>query len=300
MRYARLISKLYAEPLLLEPAAWHAFDHAFRNLMSGGMSSSRPINLPARLHDDNPDLDGSDDDEPSDAPAARHDRILELRSDITGAPTTAIIYIDGVLDKHVAMMDLICYGGCDLDDVDAALNQVANDNQIRNVLLVFNTPGGSVIGVPETAAKVAELARIKNVKSFSDSKCCSGGIYIASQASEFFVTESAYTGSIGVISGPFLDFSKALEKEGITATTIKSGKWKDTGSPVRPMTDDEKAMLQARSDKIMAMFTGAVKRGRPAMSKDAMQGQTFFGAEAVEVRLADAVLPDLNAALAQF
>ena len=285
MRYAHIIRKLYAEPLLLEQSAWRAFDHALRDVMQGGK-----IKLP-RI-----DIDDPEDSAPASSGPSRHDRIMEMPS-----LDTAVIYIDGVIDKHVALFDLQCYGGVDLDDVDAALEQVRKDDAIQNVLLVFNSPGGSVIGVPETAAKVAALAQTKNVKAFSDSICCSGAYYIASQASEFFVSPSTYIGSIGVISPPIIDISRALAKNGITTTTIKSGKYKDTGSMFRPITDDEIAMLQTRCDKIYGMFVDAIRSGRgQGVSDETMQGQVFFGDEAIDVGLADAVLPDLASALAQF
>lgn len=303
MRYSQIIRKLYAEPLLLEQSAWRAFDHALRNMILGsatvpvaGFGVSQKRTSIAKLHDDNPDLDGEDGPGPTSQPSTlRYQRIIKMPS-----LDTAVIYIDGVMDKHVSMMDLMCYGGCDLDDVDAALDQVRTDDAIQNVLLVFNSPGGGVIGVPETAAKVAALSRVKNVKAFSDSMCCSGAIYIASQATEFFITQSTYSGSIGVICPPIIDISKALAKEGVAVTTIKSGEYKDTGSMFRPITDDEIEMLQARCDKIYGMFTDAVNSGRPSVTNENMQGQLFFGSEAVEVGLADAVLPDLAAALAQF
>jgi signal peptide peptidase SppA len=310
MRYAHIIRKLYAEPLLIEESAWRAFDHALRDVMQRGkitlpevedgrlqMGDGRarhPATLSPIFHLQSPAR--ADIGDPEEVPALpRHCRIMDL-----AALDTAVIYVDGVIDKHVSMMDLMCYGGVDLDDVDAALDQVRKDDAIKNLLLVFNSPGGSVIGVPETAAKVAALSRIKNVKAFSDSICCSAGIYIASQASEFFVAPSTYSGSIGVISPPIIDISRALATQGITATTIKSGKFKDTGTPFRPITEEEIAMLQARCDKIYGMFTDAVRNGRGSVSDETMQGQTFFGDEAVEVGLADAVLPDLAAALAQF
>jgi len=296
MRYAQIIRKLYAEPLLIEQSAWRAFDHALRDLMQ----RDGKIKLP-RIEIDDP-ADPGDPESPTPA-TARHARILEMPS-----LDTAVIYVDGVIDKHVSLFELQCYGGCDLDDVDAALEQVSKDDAIANVLLVFNSPGGSVIGVPETAAKVAALSRIKNVKAFSDSICCSAAYYIASQASEFFVSSSTYSGSIGVMQPPIIDISKMLAKDGVTVTTIKSGKYKDTGSMFRPITDDEIEMLQARSEKIAGMFYDAVRNGRgtvgPRMgetvSDETMQGQIFFGDEAVDVGLADAVLPDLAAALAQF
>ncbi|TMJ17852.1 MAG: hypothetical protein E6G94_01270, partial [Alphaproteobacteria bacterium] len=140
MRYARILSKLYSQPLLLQPSAWHAFDHALRDVMETGR-----IQLPrmpaARIHDDNLDLEGSDDDCRPAAPARMFRGVLELRR-LAPAPIvaaigdhgpgelpndTAIIHFDGVLDKHISMMDMMCYGGVDLDDIDGALAFVAAD-----------------------------------------------------------------------------------------------------------------------------------------------------------------------------
>jgi signal peptide peptidase SppA len=310
MRYARLLSKLYAEPLLLQPAAWHAFDHALRSLMEGN-APSLPQAPVAKLHDDNPDL--YDEDDTPRSPVAKTPSFRGVLDLMRLAPDssqsfngeampndTAIIRFDGVIDKHVALMEMMCYGGVDLDDIDAALAYVAADANIQNVLLVFNSPGGSVIGVPETAARVAALARTKNVYTFSDSIICSAAIYIGSQASQLFVTPSTYSGSIGVIKPPILDFSKNLQQNGITPYIIKSGKFKDTGTQLRPPTAEELDLLQAQSDRIMGMFTAAVKAGRPRMSAENMEAQIFFGSEAVEVGLADAVVSSLDEVLAQF
>lgn len=278
MRYARILSKLYGEPLMLETRAWHAFDHALRNLMNGGTAT-----VPS----------GAAVPQGQTEKQYRNGRVLEIRTD------TALIYFDGVIDKHLSLFELDCYGGVDLDDIDAALAQVANDDQIRNVMLVFNSPGGSVIGVEETANKVYALGQEKNVKSFTDSVCASGAIYIASQATEFFATASSYVGSIGVILA-LLDFSKQLEMDGITPNIIKNGKYKGMGSALKPLTDEERAIFQATSNKIYGMFTAAVLRGRPDVSDETMQGQCFFGSDAVEAGLVDAIVPDLAAALAQF
>jgi protease-4 len=134
----------------------------------------------------------------------------------------------------------------------------------------------------------------------SDSICCSAGVFIASQASEFFVTQSAHTGSIGSIRPPIIDISEQLKANGVKATIIKAGKFKDTGTMLRPITQEEIAMLQDYVDRTNKLFKDAVKSGRPRMSADNMEGQIFFGRQAVEVGLADAVVADMAAALAAF
>lgn len=280
-----VLANLLSQPaLLLEPNAFNS--HA---ILNGHLRlEARPV--PAKT---------CCDDCQTELPA-RHDRILEIITPPEmSAASTAIIRVDGLMVKHVDPRDIDIFGLVDLDDVDAAIAQVANDEQIENVLFVFNTPGGCVIGVPETADRINQLAQIKNVKAFCDSICCSAGVYLATQASEFFVTKSAHTGCIGAIRPPILDISKALKAQGIEVTIIKRGKYKDIGSQLRPVTEDDKAMLDAYVGRVNSMFQAAVLRNR-RMSTDAMQGQVFFGDEAVDVGLADAVLADQPEALGQF
>jgi signal peptide peptidase SppA len=295
----RILSQLYSQPLMIEGNAWRAFEENAR----ASAVVSPPLPVAARL---------CGCDSPIPEPTPRYLNVLELRrlsadlsqsfnADMAMPNDTAIITVEGLIVKHAEEWECEFLGLTDLDDVDAALAQVAADANIRNLFLNFvNCPGGSVVGLPETAARVAALALVKNVIAFSDSQCTSAGVYIASQASEFFVTESTYSGSIGIIRPPIIDISEQLKANGVKATIIKSGKFKDTGTMLRPITPEEVAMLQATSDRIMGMFTAAVKSGRPKMSADNMQGQIFFGREAVEVGLADAVVADMNEALAAF
>ncbi len=296
MNQLRVLAHLYSQPLMIEQYAWDAFNHHAGDIGIPNESRARMCSSC----------------DPAEAPA-RYFNVLELmrlagdvsqsfNGESSALPNdTAIITFRDVIVKHADEFECKYLGLTDLDDIDAALAHVEADANIRNVLLRFiNSPGGSSIGVPETAARVEALARIKNVKTFNDSQCCSAGVYIGSQSNEFFVTPSAFTGSIGVVKPPILDFSKNLAMNGITPTIIKSGKFKDTGTQLRPPTQEEIDMLQRQSDRMMKMFRTAVKNGRPRMTVDAMEGQVFVGSEAVEVGLADAVVADLNEALAQF
>ena len=215
------------------------------------------------------------------------------------AVDTAVIYLSGVIDKHVQLMDLDCYGGVDLDDIDAALIQCGQDNAIKNVMLAFDTPGGSVVGVHETAMLVAELAARKNVFAFTDSLCASAGYYIASQASQIFTTYSASLGSIGVYCA-LLDYTQWLEDQGVQVNLIKAGKFKAMGAPFKKLTADERALLQERTNKIYDMFTDTVQSTRPQVSIDTMQGQCFFGEDNITVALADVVVKSLDEALGEF
>ena len=216
------------------------------------------------------------------------------------AADTVLIHMDGVIDKHISQFEMDCYGGYDLRDFDSALAAAAADPEIKNVMLVVNSPGGSVTGVPESAARVAELTAMnKNVFAFTEGLCCSAAYYIASQADQIYGTTSADVGSIGVYMA-LLDYTQAMRDEGVAVNFIKDGKFKGMGAPFKPLTDDERAMFQAEVSKIGEMFRAAVNSKRPGVSIDAMQGQSFFGDNALEAGLVDAIVPGLGAALAQF
>lgn len=202
----------------------------------------------------------------------------------------AVITIDGVIDKRVSSFDLDCYGGVDLADVDEALN-LAADPSISRVLLYVNSPGGSVTGTPETAARVAALAKIKRVEAFVDVMCCSAGYYIASQARKIAAAPSAIIGSIGVYMA-IIDATRAMEIKGYAVQMISSGKYKGMGAPWKPLNDEERAMLQAQCDAIYEAFTAAVTSKRPKVQSSTMQGQWFSGEQADDLYLVDELTLD--------
>jgi signal peptide peptidase SppA len=260
--YPRLFTKLFASPLMLHAPVRATFE---RELISQISAQRSGVSQPKA--------------------AAESERQYRQSRVFQKVGSVAVVSIEGVIDKRVSMMDLDCYGGCDLADVDNALNQAA-DPSIKSVLLYVNTPGGSVTGTPETAARLAELAKMKPVEAYVDVMACSAGYYIASQATRIVATPSAIIGSIGVYMA-ILDMSRALEMSGIREHVIKAGKWKDTGSPYRALTDEEHERLQAGVTRMHAQFKAAVKSKRPKVQDSTMEGQWMDGTEADELYLVD-------------
>lgn len=166
-------------------------------------------------------------------------------------------------------------------------------------MLAINSPGGVVTGVPEAAAAIAQLATIKPVVAVTDSQSASAAYWIASQATENWLTPSAEIGSIGVYSA-LVDESAAWAKDGYKLELMKAGAHKAAGIPGLPLSAEDRALMQASVDSIYAEFTAAVAARRPRMNQSRMQGQMFRGAAAVEAGLADLVVPSLAAALADF
>lgn len=210
----------------------------------------------------------------------RVDRVFEQVGNV------GVVHIVGAIDKHISAMDMDCYGGCDLADIDAALSIIENNPAIERVVLNVNSPGGSVIGVAETAARVKRLTETKEVHAYIDALCASAGYYIASQADHITAAPSAMVGSIGVYLA-LLDETRALEMEGYKVELIKAGKFKAMGASFKALSDEERQLLQSEVDGLYSEFTGAVRSVRSGVSDDTMQGQTFRGTEAKKRGLVD-------------
>jgi protease-4 len=273
--YPHLFSKLFCSALMLRPIERNAFEqHLLQHMGLTGAPGPMIIGGQAIGH---PEPKAMDEREAT----YRRGRVFEKFGDV------AVIHIDGVIDKRVSMFDLDCYGGVDLADVDAALSRVAGDASISKVVLDINSPGGSVVGVHETFTRIQELAKTKEVHAYVNCLCCSAGYYIASAADVIAAAPSAIVGSIGVYIA-MLDASKWAEIEGLSMHMIKAGKWKDTGSPWRPLTDEEKAKLQASVDSMHAQFRAAVRTNRD-VEDDAMEGQWMPAEEAEKLGLVDSL-----------
>jgi signal peptide peptidase SppA len=267
MRFPRLLSKLYASPVMITPQVRASLERSLDLYLSGNLRRSEE-------HPRRHAYDGAKE---------RADRVAEIYHAHDGL---GILRISGVIDKHVSAMELDCVGGVDLDDVDHALEAARADGNVRHLLIIIDSPGGSATGVPETARRVASLAKEKPVTVFSDSMICSAAYFIAAAASEIIITESTDVGSIGVYMA-LLDQTRQLDMDGITVNLIKAGKYKAAGAPFTVLGDEERALFQSQVDQIYYSFTGAVKAGRPRVDLSALEGQTFLGINAIKAGLAD-------------
>lgn len=200
---------------------------------------------------------------------------------------TAIVTIDGIIGKRLSMMEALC-GGCDLDQVRIALLAAAESRAHENIIIYAHTPGGQVVGTPEFADLVYDITMHsgKQVFGYTDTMCCSAGYWALSQCHEFLAAPSAIVGSIGVVRS-HVDQSAKDEQDGIRYTTIKSGKYKDTGNPHRALTDDEIARAQESVNARAAEFFAAVNRVRPEVDCLGLEADVLSGSEALAANLVD-------------
>lgn len=165
-----------------------------------------------------------------------------------------------------------------------------NDKSIKAILFRVDSPGGGVVASHEIYDEVRKTRDGgKPVVVSMGSVAASGGYYVACGANKIVANPGTLTGSIGVIS-QFLRLDPMLAKLGIEMNTIKSGKFKDVGTPFRDMTDEDKKYLQSLMDGVHHQFINIVSKERRIEAKELMKfvdGRVFIGVEALNYKLID-------------
>ncbi len=202
----------------------------------------------------------------------------------------AVIPVHGVLVKHASDIPRSTCG-CGCDTVGAMIDLAVADSGVETIVLDFRTPGGAVTGIPELAGKIARISDKRTV-AFTDSECCSAGVWLASQCEAFYTSPSASVGSVGVWCA-YLDLSRQMAMSGENLQEISSGKFKTAGAWWKPLTAEERNAIQADCDKIHGQFKAAVN-SRRAVADEFLQGQVFDGEKAVEIGLCDGLLDDIS------
>lgn len=183
------------------------------------------------------------------------------------APQGTVIAVIPVVGTIAQRMDMLSEmsGGTSTERLARQLRAAIADPQVGSVVLNIDSPGGSVYGVPEVGAVIADAVKTggKTIVAQVNSLAASAAYWIASQASEIAVTPSGEAGSIGVYT-VHDDFSAQMEMLGVQRTYIFEGKYKVEANPFEPLSEEAAAALQARVADYYRMFTGAVAKGRSA------------------------------------
>lgn len=208
--------------------------------------------------------------------------MLSVNTDSTETVTT------GSGDK-IAVVDLKGVIGSS-EDVNRQLKKYRENHSIRAILLHIDSPGGAVVASQEMYEEVRKTRDSgKPVVVSMGALAASGGYYVACGGSRLVANRGTLTASIGVIS-EFLQVYDALAKLGIDVKTIKSGKLKDAGSPVRKMNETDERYFQGLMDNVHQQFIAVVERERK-MNHDTVlaiaDGRVFTGEQAVTMGLVD-------------
>jgi protease-4 len=164
-----------------------------------------------------------------------------------------------------------------------------DDDDVKAVVVFINSPGGGVSASQAIYEALKRVQKRKPVVAFMASVAASGGYYVACAADSIVSHEGTLTGSIGVIAS-FLHTDELYQKLGLDVSVIKTGKYKDVGSPHRSMTDEERDYLADLLDSVYQQFLEAVSEGRGlpvGQVRRLAEGRLYSGAEAKRVGLVD-------------
>lgn len=178
------------------------------------------------------------------------------------------------------------------------IKKYSEDAEIKALVVRIDSPGGGVAASQEIYDSILTARKKKKVVASMGSVAASGGYYIACAADKIVANPGTVTGSIGAIMH-FSNVEELVKKVGYRSSVVKSGRYKDIGSPFRDMTDSEKQLIQGVIDDIYDQFLDAVSVNRK-ISKDELRaiadGRILTGRQALGLRLIDST-GDLEAAV---
>lgn len=174
------------------------------------------------------------------------------------------------------------------------LKDYGNRTSVKAVVVRINSPGGGVAAsqeIYEAIKKFRSESRKKVVVSMA-SVAASGGYYIACAADKIFANPGTITGSIGVIA-EWYNYGDLLRWAKMQSVVIKSGTFKDAGSPTRPLTEEERAYFQSLISNMYDQFVSTVASGRKmpeAQVRKLADGRVYSG----QVAKADGLVDELG------
>ena len=211
--------------------------------------------------------------------------MLIFRSISDGTPIgqkVAVVDITGIITQSDATIKLI--------------HGYRDDSSIKAIVIRIDSPGGSVAPVQEIYSELQKID--KPIVASMGGTAASGGYYVACAADTIMANPGTLTGSIGVIM-QFTQLQGLYDKIGLDHQVIKSGEFKDTGSPFRGLTEKEQAVLQATVDDVYNQFVDTILEARNSLLNrseivELADGRIFSGQQALDSKLLDQLgnLPD--------
>ncbi len=198
------------------------------------------------------------------------------------------IRLEGVISAE-KYSNILSGGTVTPEEIMSQLDEAEDNPDVKAILIRVNSPGGSAAASQEIFEEIKKIEK-PVVVSVSET-CASGAYYISSAADKIIANRSSSVGSIGVIM-QIPNYEDLYEKLGLKYTTIKQGKYKDVGSPDRPMTGEEIDLFEAQLNEIYRQFISDVAEARGmdvSEVEELATGWVFLGTEALELGLIDGI-----------
>jgi len=216
-------------------------------------------------------------------------RVLGIAA-LVAVAAVAFGRFDGVssLGQRVAQVEV---SGIIVEDPwrDDVLTELAEDGNVKALLVRINSPGGTVVGGETLFDALRQVAEKKPVVAVMGELATSGGYMAALGADRIFAQKGTLTGSIGVILQT-TEVTGLLEKIGVKAESFKSAPLKAAPNPLEPVTEEVRAATQAVIMDMYDMFVDMVADRRGLERGDVLplaDGRVFTGRQALSNRLID-------------
>lgn len=225
---------------------------------------------------------------------------LEARAgqDLTGGkhrPYTvrdgvAIISVEGVIAQRMNLF-MSMSGGTSTQLLDRDIGMALEDPGVDGIVLAIDSPGGTVAGTPDVAARIHAGRATKPIVAWSDGVMASAAYWIGMAAEEIFVSSKVtQVGSIGVVAA-HRDVSEAEKQAGVKTTEIYAGKYKRIASQYQPLTPEGRQSIQDQVDYLYSVFVGTVADYRGKSIEDVLDrmadGRVLVGQQAIDAGLVD-------------
>jgi signal peptide peptidase SppA len=201
----------------------------------------------------------------------------------------AILKIEGVISP---------YGSKWSDDVNPYslrhdARHLLNDDRITTVILYIDSPGGTANGLELAVESLLQLGEQKRLLAWNNDLCASAAYWLALSAEQIYAQRDSQTGSIGTyIALP--DFSNMFSKIGVEMFVARDGDFKGLGLFGKPLTEEERGLIQERVMDVSDRFKGFVSLRRPFIAPESMRGQTFAAPKAEQAKLIDGIFSDFT------
>ncbi len=213
-------------------------------------------------------------------PRGKEQRAYALQSGV------ALIELDGPLMKGYSK-----FGGSSTMAARQQLRQAQRDPECNSIMLLIDSPGGTVAGTEDLAADVSATNKMKPVHCQVSDQCASAAYWVASQCSKIFANSTALVGSIGTLA-VIEDTSRKAELEGVKVHVISTGDLKGAFTEGAPVTAEALAYMQGIVDQTNEFFLAGVASGRNMDKrnvKKAATGETFLASVAKDMGLIDGI-----------
>lgn len=208
------------------------------------------------------------------------------------ADGVAVMRLEGIIAKRMNLFTQIS-GGTSTELATQDLRAALADAAVNSIILLIDSPGGTVDGTQALSDQVYAARRVKPIVALASGMMASAAYWIGSAASAVYISEqTTITGSIGVVTS-HVDTSGAEAQKGIKTTEIYAGKFKRIDSSYSPLSDDGRTSIQERVDYLYSVFVSDVAKNRGvsvgAVLQNMADGRLFTGQQGIEAGLVDGI-----------